>query len=316
MSEPHVPGQPSGSPRPHEEHLGLDALAECLATPVPPASGFGRHLASCAGCTARLAELRDAEPAVAAALGSLPSLPLPDDVAERLDAVLRELGADVDTADPPMRATVTTLPIPTTATGRSPMRWLTAAAAAVVLLAGGAFGIAQLTGVDRGSTTASGGASTVLGLVRNDTGTDYADRAALVAAVPSLLDGSASRGPAALSVPAPAVAAPQADAKAGAGSAGTAGTLAPEAGANREAADPLARLRTDAGLADCLLALLPPEEPDVSPLALDYGSYAGAPAMVVLLPGAASGKVDVFIVGPGCSRANDSTLFYTSVASS
>ncbi|MCU1591491.1 MAG: hypothetical protein JWP11_2747, partial [Frankiales bacterium] len=79
------------------------------------------------------------------------------------------------------------------------------------------------------------------------------------------------------------------------------------------AADPLARLRSNAGLAECLLALLPPDDPSVKPLALDYGSYKGTPAMVVVLPGSAPRKLDVFVVGPGCSRANDSTLFYTSV---
>lgn len=329
MSEPRIPGQPTGDQptggrRGSDEHLGLDALAECLAAEPRSTSAAGRHLAGCAGCSDRLAELREAEPAVSAALRSLPSLPLPDDVAARLDAALRDLGADVAVREPtlartPSTATVTTLPTPAAAAGRSPMRWLTAAAASLVLLVGGGLGISALSGSDAGSTTA-GGAGSALGLVRNDTGADYADRDALVAAVPSLLDGSAASGAAALSAPVPAQAAPKADDQAQsdgtAGSAADPGAPAPEAMTNREAGDPLARLRTDAGLADCLVALLPPDEPDVAPLALDYGSYAGTPAMVVLLPGAVSGKVDVFVVGPGCSQANDSTLFYTSVASS
>jgi hypothetical protein len=35
--------------------------------------------------------------------------------------------------------------------------------------------------------------------------------------------------------------------------------------------------------------------------------------MIVLLPGAVVRKIDVFVVGAGCSRADDSLLFYTSV---
>jgi hypothetical protein len=32
-----------------------------------------------------------------------------------------------------------------------------------------------------------------------------------------------------------------------------------------------------------------------------------------VLPSALPKKLDVFVVGPSCSQANDSTLFYTSV---
>jgi len=334
MNEPRVPGQPTGALDDTDEHLGLDALAECLASPPPDTSQDGRHLAGCAGCADRLTELRDAEPAVSAALRALPSLPVPDDVIARLDAALGELGADVDAgdalpeaADPaspgpasadPASATVTTLPPPTAATAGRPLRWLTAAAAGLVLLVGGGLGLAQLTRSEPGPTTAaqdSAGAGRELDLVRNDTGTNYADRAALAAAVPSLLDGTAGSSGAALAAPAPAPSGGDAKGGTTGGQPGSGGLPAPQAASGREAADPLARLRTDAGLAECLLALLPPDQPEVQALALDYGSYAGRPALVVVLPGAASGKLDVFVVGPGCSRANDSTLFYTSVAS-
>ena len=68
-----------------------------------------------------------------------------------------------------------------------------------------------------------------------------------------------------------------------------------------------------ATLAAYAVALLPPDDPSVQPLAIDYASFRGQPAMVVVLPGSVADKLDVFVVGPGCSRANDSVLFYTSV---
>jgi hypothetical protein len=79
------------------------------------------------------------------------------------------------------------------------------------------------------------------------------------------------------------------------------------------AVDPLARLRAPEGLADCLAALLPPEEPDVQPLALDYAGYAGQPALAVGLPDPDPAQLSIFVVGAGCSRANDSTLYFVRV---
>ncbi len=299
-----------------DDHLGLDALAEATAHHPDGRSTAARHLTTCAGCAARLAELREAEPAVRAALAALPVAPIPADIAARLDDALGALTPDaVDVAEltlahdaaPPSPAPVTTLP-PSRASHRS--RWLAAAAGLVVVLAGAGAALTTLRDSDGSTTTAARDAAVGGGAaapVRNETGTDYADRAALAAAIPDLLAGTA---PAAAELraaaPAPAAAAPkQAPSAAadqfsvGAGAAGS--------------ADPLARLRTDAGLAQCLSALLPPDEPSVRALALDYGSYRGTPALVVVLPGAAQDKLDVFVVGDGCSTANDSTLFYASV---
>jgi hypothetical protein len=210
-------------------------------------------------------------------------------------------GDDVagDSAPVTGTATVTTLP---PAGGRTAMRWLPAAAAVVLLLAGVGYGITRLGNDDGGATAASGnaakgGAASTLDLRRSSTGTDYSDRASLAAAVPSLLAGR--------------------DVKAGV----TAQTAPAATEAAKDslpltmaAPDALARLRSTEGLAQCLVALLPPDDPSVVPLALDYAMFRGAPAMVVVLPAADSpAKLDIFVVGPACSPANDSVLFYTSV---
>lgn len=293
-----------------ETHLDLDELADVLAQDAP-----NPHLASCAQCSSALTELRAAELAVSAQLAALDLPPLPTDLAARLDAALR------DQAVPAVEgASVTTLPVAREGRSAASTRWLAAAAASVLLLGGIGFGITQLSGSDAGSnTSANGGAadSTLavpgLNLVRNDTGNEYGDRAALTAAVPGLIAGTAASqraaGAAANSMGAP----PAADSMA-APAPKSAASGEPKTESFQMAADPLARLREDAGLANCLLALLPPDDASVQPLALDYGTYKGAPAMVVVLPGAVSGKLDVFIVGPACSQANDSTLFYTSVS--
>jgi hypothetical protein len=193
-------------------------------------------------------------------------------------------------------ATVTTLP---PARARRPHAWLPAAAAGLVLIAGVGYGLSR-TGGGSDSTGSAAGTSAKsksapeIDVVRNSSGADYTSRATIAAALPGLLTGTAAQRDAVAAAPMQAA--------------------SPQAGAQLAApADPLARLRDNAGLAECLLALLPPDDPSVRPLALDYASYKGQPAMVVVLPSTLPKKLDVFVVGPGCSRANDSTLFYTSV---
>ncbi len=291
-----------------DNHLGLDALAEATAHPPDGRSAVARHLVGCAGCTARLAELRAAEPSVTAALAAMPVPPIPPDVAARLDDALAALPAVEPAADPapePLIAPVTTLPTSTSTGHRT--RWLAAAAGVVVLLAGVGVGVGVLHREDSRGTTSAAGAPGAAPPVRNDTGNDYADRATLAAAIPGLLAGTAPDAGQLRAAPAPA-AAPKQDAGQSPESGGAAADTM-----SAQVADPLARLRSDPGLADCLRALLPPDDPSVHPLALDYGSYRGTPAMVVVLPGVARGKLDVYVVGSGCSPTNDSTLFYASV---
>lgn len=267
---------------PEQQHLDLDELADVLVGVSDSA-----HVDGCPACRAGLAELRAADEQVRAQLGALPDPPLPAGLADRLDAALAALAAE-------RPGSVTTLPA--ARPPRSANRWLPAAAAAVLLLGGGAFAFSQTRGGDTADTTsagdsAAGAAETTSDLVRNDSGRAYDGRDALVAAVPELLVGSTTR---VMAAP------PAADAQAPA-----------PAAAQAQVVDPLARLRTPEGLAECLLAVLPPDDPSVRPRALDYGTYKGQPAMVLLLPSPLPNKVDAYVLGPGCSRADAQVLFYT-----
>jgi hypothetical protein len=285
-----------------ERHLDPDELADVLAGEA--SADAEEHVAGCDRCRTDLADLEAASTQVTADLAALPALGLPADVARRLHAALDDAAdgpSDVPVEPTPGAATVT--PFPAADGNPRAARWLAAAAAVVVLLAGGMYAFTQLRG-DRTSPsadTAAGAAKagSELALARNSSGTDYTDRASLSAALPDLLSGRRQAAGSALAqgAPAPTVAGPQRGAN----------TLAVPA------ADPLAPLRDNKGLADCLVALLPPDDPSVQPLAIDYASFRGRPAMVVVIPGSVANKLDVFVVGPTCSQANDSVLFYTSV---
>lgn len=258
-------------------HLDLDALADQLA-------GVGAgdaHLSTCATCTDRLTELTVAERSVAAVLATLPAPAVPVGLADRITAALaREPAAPGSApAASPVRsgAPVASRVTPLDGRRRTPPPWLPAVAAGVVLLCGAGLGYALLgkddpvAGTAASDTAREGAAGPGAGLVRNASGLDYADTAAVTAALPALLAGTAVQ-------------------TAGAG------------------ADPLGGLRDPAALAACLSALLPPEEPGLRPLALDYASYGGEPALAVILPDPEPTRVGVFVVGPDCSQEDSSTL--------
>ena len=150
-------------------------------------------------------------------------------------------------------------------------RWL-AAGLAVLALGGGLGGLLlRDPGPERGP------AGTPVPTVpapfpRGQSGVDYApDRALLSAALPALLAGRTGPG---------------------------------------ASVGDLAALHRPAGLAGCLSALLPPAQPTVRPLALDYARFTGRPALVVVLPAEDPRQVEVFIVGPGCTAAEEHLLFY------
>jgi hypothetical protein len=76
-------------------------------------------------------------------------------------------------------------------------------------------------------------------------------------------------------------------------------------------ADPAAldRLRDPAGLRACYLAL--ELAPDTSPLALDYASWRGEPALLILLPVAAQPQqVEAYVVGADCGAGTDALRFF------
>jgi hypothetical protein len=330
-------------------HLSLDALADLLAGEGGEADVA--HLAGCAGCSGRLDELAAAEVEVAAVLASLPAPPVPDGLAARLQSAFdaepalvpaaAAEGAALATQEHTLRAGgATVTPFPAAGSGRRRSR-LPAAAAVAVLVSGGVLGAALLSGgvggVDESTTSAAdeaGGsaeADPFGDLTRNETGNDYVADGTLAAALPSLLGGSATPLTGALSPPSaqesaersadePAPAAAPAEpvpAPSGPVAAARDSAEAPTAQEGTSdfgltAAGPeLDRLRTAEGLASCLLALLPPDDDTVRPLAVDYAAYSGQPALVVLLPGSgAPDKVDVFVVGAGCAQPDASLLFF------
>lgn len=273
-------------------HLDLDALADAVAGVADPAATA--HLASCPSCASRLRELEAAERRVVAVLATLPPPDVPADLAARLSAAIA--------AEAPLEPAVTTAGASVTALpARSPRRtWLPVAAAAVLLASGGGLGYALLSGGSGSDDAGTAGRQ----LLASESGTDYADPGSLAASLPAVLAGQATAAPY------------RSDAEA-AGAAGTTSedaattAQAPEA-ATLSAPDPLDRLRTTDGLAACL-AGLQDDGAAVEPLAVDYASYAGAPALAVLLPDPDPAKVAVFVVGPDCAQADPQLLHYVRV---
>jgi hypothetical protein len=287
-------------------HLDLDRLADLLAGEGSDADV--EHVAGCAGCAGRLDELEAAEVEVAAVLAALPPPALPADLAQRIDAaVAAEPALPPQSAAPGPRGdgdadpdanpdgadraagSRTVTPFPSVAgqragrgAGRRARRRAPLAAAAVLLVAAGAVGgVLVLRGSGRDTTTSAssvggtGDTATAPRVPTSATGRDYAASGALASALPALLSAPA--------------AAPAAAPKAAAG------------------ADPLARLHDPPQLSACLSAI-----GTEAPVALDYASYGGQPALVVVLPGRnAPTKVDVFVVGADCRPGADGTLFFT-----
>jgi len=259
------------------QHLDVDALADVLA------GARNAHLDTCETCRTRLAELSHALPQVSGALAALPDPAVPPGLERRLSAALAE-------ARRPTQADV----LPLT---RRRTRWLPAlgaVAAAAVLVTGGVL-VAQGDG-SHGSTSSTAAGPTY---AVNATGTDYTGTtASLAAALPGLLSGRAPSAPAEdrAATPAPVV-----------GQATKGAEMGP---LSAPGGDPLAELRTTAGLARCLASLTDPTDSGL-PLALDYASFNGRPALVVVLPSAKAGKVDVLVVPPGCAQADGQLLYFT-----
>ena len=147
-------------------HLDTDVLAEFRAGLITGRRGakIAAHLAGCDHCTA----LDDQLAGVSALLASVPAPAMPDSVAQRLDAALAaEVAAATAGKNDPERARRELSPEP----GASPRRpghrgfrlmsprVLAPVAAAVVILAGGGYGLSLLTSRG-GQMTASSAAGT------------------------------------------------------------------------------------------------------------------------------------------------------------
>jgi hypothetical protein len=244
-----------------------------------------------------LASLRAEDPAI------------PDYVAQRLDAVLAEERRDraptsgVATAltdpsgtdDPASGSTpiasVTVLP---TSTARRPGRsWqvLTGAAAAVVLVIGGGVVISQggLAGLggDSASTAGAMAMDDRSAEVLTNSGTAYSQGSLAQQAADLVARAKGVGG--ADSTPQPL----------GTGASVTAGGETPEYSSS-STAPPAQRLLSADTLPGCLLQLT--GRTDVTPVAVDQATFDGVPADVLVLPSPTSpDKLDVWVVGPGCT---------------
>jgi hypothetical protein len=259
------------------EHLDLDALADVLADGQEPA-----HLAGCADCRARLDDLRTAAADVSGQLAALEAPAMPAGLGGRLAAAIEQERSPGPTNVLPLQ--------------RRRTRWLPALGAVAAAAAVAVGAVVLVSNKDDSSSGTLADRAGGPGYAINNTGADYTS-ATLTAAVPGLLTGSAPQvaGAETLAAPAPTQGPTQGR---------TANdTFAPKS------ADPLADLRDTAGLARCLASITDPSESGL-PLAVDYASYQGKPALIVVLPSSKPDKVDVFVLPPGCAQANGDLITF------
>lgn len=259
------------------EHLDIEQLADLLAD-SPDDRGTARpHLAECERCRTALARLEQALPAVTSALSALPLPAQPADLDHRLARALQP-------------APVADLQQRHSARWVKPMAAASGLAAAAALVFGG---MVVLDGDDSGKGDRETSAAGIESAVKtNSTGSAYRKDGKLLAQrLPALLAGDA---PADATAPVPMLSTKDARVT---------------GGAEQAADDPLAQLRTTEGLASCITALTPPGEV-VLPEAIDYATFEGSPALVVVLPSPKAGRMDVFVVGPGCATGDAALLYF------
>lgn len=284
----------------HPDAELLADVAEGLADP-DTAARAERHLASCADCRVRQAELES----VTVVLRSQATPRIPDQVAARIAAALAAEPMPVAASG----GSVTALPIDARRRGaRRLLRQGLAAAAAVAAVAVvGTAGVSIFrdNGVGESTSTAGaaaerttddlaagpGGAAAPPRAPVTATGRDYtsANLAAAARELTTVLRASpttASRVPA---LPAPG------DAEGG---------VVAEAPALSRLSDPIV-------LAGCLGSLSGGRQSTA--LAVDLATYEGRPAAIVVLPNSTPGHVQVFVVGPNCSASATDLITATSV---
>ena len=313
---------------PHPEFETLAELADQAGDAPEPATDDQQaavtadvlaHVAGCATCQADLDALRG----VRETLRSLPPVPMPADVAERLDAAL--LAARVE--DSPVAASrpADVVPIktrPARPTQRNPFPYSTAAAVVAVLALGGGLVFAITKGGgDSKKSAATSAASSTSGPRLIASGTDYTSES-LRQQVATLVNGTVPDAAAAypgvtnsnvLSLGNAAAAAPSAAASAAATSAAAAGSVpfasgAPAADASSSAGSgavaappvpahtrttPTGPLADPAALRLCITTLLGKYE---QPVLVDYANYNGVPSTILVLPDPDVGnKLDIYV---------------------
>ncbi|HVA60828.1 MAG TPA: hypothetical protein VNG13_09890 [Mycobacteriales bacterium] len=283
-------------------HLDHDTLAEEAEGILPPAdvAAVTAHLRSCSICQQARASVAE----VARQLAALGGARMPGPVSDRLDASLEAAARGVGVA--------ALTSVPSTGRRRGPsLAGLSAAAAAVALIAGITVGALELTGskpagvgsAPPGSVTA--GAPTTFRLT--DSGRAYT-KANLGQLLPSLA-GAPAAGSGGLSglgsgSGSGSGSGPGSGSAPGGSAAGTAGP------AQTRATLLLNRLRTDPAAMTACLDVLSAPLPIIEPLAVDLGTFGGVPAAIFVLPVSTHPQlVDVYVEGAECAAGHDATLY-------
>jgi hypothetical protein len=257
-------------------HLDYDTLADLAEGLLPDsrAASADAHLADCVECRNRSAEIAD----VTRLLADAPMPPMPPELASRIDEALA--------AEAATSGHVVSLDAHR---GRRRMRILSVAAAAVIVVGGGAL---------VGRTLLNGSVSSENGAAQSQ---PIQDRTGSPAARPP--DAGALRAPG----------------SAGSGSGSTGGGyLALRSGTDYSAArlgeQVSGRLakgesRTTEELApEQLSGCVRQVTQGRMPLLVDVARYEGRPATLIVLPGTASDRLDVWIVRPTCSAADPAVI--------
>lgn len=265
---------------PQDDHLDYQALAELDEGLITGdrAARAAAHLAGCTHCRTREASLHTAR----ALLRTLPQEPMPAAVAARIDTALTDAALATSTVVPRERHRRRLIHHPS-------LPALAALFAAAALISAVVIGVVHSGSSPRRPSGA--GALATAPLAPNypvtASGHDYT-KASVASLVPQLLQPTASATPGHLAGTRPAP---------------TATTIPTQ----------LARLYgSHAALRACVDALTAGGPPQ-TPLAVDFGSYNGQPAVIVVLPGLVSTNVDAWIVGPDCGTGSENLLLYESI---
>jgi hypothetical protein len=279
-----------------QDHVPVEDLAAYAAGDLDATASVAVevHVLLCPDCRADV----EAVTAATGALRSLDPVPMPADVAARVDATL---AAEASPA-PAAAASATVLPMKRR---RGPsLAGIAAVAAGVALIGGIAVPLVTHGGGDKANSTAADSAreNGPTATRRFASGLNYT-HATLAQTLTRALTGATAPPVSAGSVQGPAAAGGT-----------TLPTTAPPSGQQAEtgkyaydAAAPAAVLADDPGrLAACITALTDgaPVE-GRTPLIVDVARYAGKPALVLAFPTVSKGRVttdriDVFVAGPKC----------------
>lgn len=293
---------------PDAGHPDLDSLAELDEGLVDEAAepAIRAHLDACASCRAQLARLRTTR----ALVSTLPAVPMPPDVAARIDTALA--GA----AQEPVAST-TVVPLAGRPRWRNAPTLAGAAAAAAVILLVAAVVTGRVShnsdkseGTSSAPTSNAAGAGSAVALKEWRTGNNYTP-ASLATLVPKLVTGTppaasgmALGGSATGSGGVGAAPGQHSPVQSYSSSAVPAPTAAKSVQDRATAAlDYSALAASQTAVLQCARILN--GGPPVTPVAVDFARFAGKPAVVIVLPTLGHPEsLDVWVVRTVCSASS------------